>query len=356
MQQVNAKHDLCYADFKAETNPMTKLSDTSSAQKSMAHSQSNVSSSDVVAMASGVGLHSGFKSKVLVRRSSVSASSIDSPVFEVRQGDHLMSAPALVSRLSGTARATALVLRGSNHLRCELRTVEHYLAALFVLGLEPLVATIESAAATDVVPEAFEVPILDGSAKKWLEILDVFSVYQPPTRKAWKLIRSFEVRDDDKYVCLSPAKDHAPTLEISCSVDFGFGWQQSSQFQMKWNDVQSSHLDFKKRIAPARTFGFVHELEALRKRGLALGGTLDNAILLDGDKVVNPEGFVVENELAAHKLLDIVGDFALLGKPLIGRIDTHKSGHSMHVRAAQEAIKSGALVEVDLVCGAESVF
>ena len=92
----------------------------------------------------------------------------------------------------------------------------------------------------------------------------------------------------------------------------------------------------------------MHELEVLRKRGLALGGSMDNAILLDGDKVVNPGGFKVASELAAHKLLDIVGDFALLGKPLIGRIDTFKSGHSMHVRAAQEAIKTGALVEVDM--------
>lgn len=306
-----------------------------------------VGQSDLVAMASGVGLHSGLKSSVQIRR-LLSPNDQSTPVFEARLGEQVMSAPALVSRLSGTARATALVLRGPQHLRCELRTVEHYLAALFVMGLDPLLATIESLDSSEHSDEVFEMPILDGSAQKWLDILNVFSVYRPKMRKAWKLIRSFEVRDDDKYVCLSPSDGDAPHLEISCSVDFGFSWQQASQYTLMWDDLDRSLADFKKRIAPARTFGFVHELDSLRKRGLALGGSMDNAILLDGDKVINPEGLIVENELSAHKLLDVVGDFALLGKPLIGRIDTFKSGHSMHVRAAQEAIKTGALVEVDM--------
>lgn len=302
---------------------------------------------DVVAVASGVGLHSGLKSTVQIRRILEGAPD-QAPLFEVKHGEQLMSAPALVSRLSGTARATALVLRGPQHLRCELRTVEHYLAALFVMGLEPLLATVESVDAGGASGEAYEMPILDGGAFRWLEILDGFAVHRPKIRKAWKLIRSFEVRDDDKYVSMTPSEGDRPHLDITCSVDFGYQWQQNSEYTLRWDDVDSSLAEFRRRIAPARTFGFVHELEALRKRGLALGGSLDNAILLDGDKVVNPGGFVVEQELAAHKLLDIVGDFALLGKPLIGRIDTFKSGHSMHVRAAQEAIKTGALIEVDL--------
>jgi len=313
---------------------------------SLAAAEQTVAQHGLVAVASGVGLHSGVKSVVQIRRAEAALS--ESPTFEARMGDQFVSAPALVSRLSGTARATALVLRGPAHLRCELRTVEHYLAALYVMGLEPLSAQIESSTDDGTSADILEMPILDGSAKRWLDILKVFSAYRPTRRKAWKLVRSFEVRDDDKYVVMSPLENDAGKLDISCRVDFGFHWQQQSEYTLAWNDLDRSLEDFKKRIAPARTFGFVHELEALRKRGLALGGSMDNAILLDGDTVMNPGGFLCENELAAHKLLDIVGDFALLGKPLIGRIDTFKSGHSMHVRAAQEAIKTGAVVEVEM--------
>jgi UDP-3-O-[3-hydroxymyristoyl] N-acetylglucosamine deacetylase len=324
---------------------MIKIVGTPSAQAA----KSPVSAhSDIVAFASGVGLHSGQRSTVQIKSSS-EATKLQTPIFEARIGSQRASAPALVSRLSGTARATALVLRGEKRFRFELQTVEHYLAALFVMGLPPLHAVIESCAESDDKPvEALEMPILDGSAQKWLEILNVFPIYRPQSRKAWKVIRSFEVKDEEKFVCMSPLSGDEAKLDIFCEVDFGFKWQQNSQYSLSWSDLDASLEDFKRRIAPARTFGFAHELEMLRKRGLALGGSMDNAILLDGDKVINPNGFLVENELAAHKLLDIVGDFALLGKPLIGRIDTFKSGHSMHVRAAQEAIKTGALVEVDL--------
>jgi UDP-3-O-[3-hydroxymyristoyl] N-acetylglucosamine deacetylase len=101
---------------------------------------------------------------------------------------------------------------------------------------------------------------------------------------------------------------------------------------------------FRSRVAPARTFGFEHELVELERRGLARGGSLDNAILLREDCLVNIEGFRVPEELAAHKLLDGIGDFALLGAPLIGRIQLECAGHSMHLRAVSEAVRKGVLV------------
>jgi UDP-3-O-acyl-N-acetylglucosamine deacetylase len=96
-------------------------------------------------------------------------------------------------------------------------------------------------------------------------------------------------------------------------------------------------------IAPARTFGFKRELDELVRRGLIKGASLENALLLDDNSVVNTNGFRVPQELAAHKLLDAVGDFALLGKPLLGTIELHQAGHSMHLRAVGEAIRQGVL-------------
>jgi UDP-3-O-[3-hydroxymyristoyl] N-acetylglucosamine deacetylase len=112
---------------------------------------------------------------------------------------------------------------------------------------------------------------------------------------------------------------------------------------MNWLNPADSQLEFLKHIAPARTFGFLQEIEALRARGLALGGSLDNALIIDGEKFLNKGGQRIENELASHKLLDAVGDFALAGKPIIGKIDLKGSGHALHLSALRAALENGCL-------------
>ena len=112
---------------------------------------------------------------------------------------------------------------------------------------------------------------------------------------------------------------------------------------MNWIDPKLSQIDFMDRIAPARTFGFRQEVEALRARGLALGGSLDNALVIDGKGFVNPEGERVENELASHKLLDAIGDFALATKPILGEMTLQGSGHALHLHALKLAFETGCL-------------
>jgi UDP-3-O-[3-hydroxymyristoyl] N-acetylglucosamine deacetylase len=131
---------------------------------------------------------------------------------------------------------------------------------------------------------------------------------------------------------------------VHCAVSFPPAWNQAVDFTVDWMRLEESRQEYRRLIAPARTFGFKQELDELARRGLALGGTLDNALLLDGDQVVNEGGFKLPQELAAHKLLDALGDFALLGAPLLARIVAEKAGHSMHLRALAEAARTGALV------------
>jgi len=270
----------------------------------------------------------------------------------------IYEAPALWSRLSGTARATALVLRSAKSLnknikapasRFELKTIEHFLAAYHVLGMRGYDLFIESVDPMSE-SEAFEMPILEGAGLRWLEWLeecvkaDTARSPIPEKRPMWKVIRSLEIQDGNKRVLLLPNENPADlSTHIHCSVDFFSKWAQQMSFDLDWLQPLKVVEAFRERIAPARTFGFEHELKELEKRGLAMGGSLENALLLNHEKVVNEGGFCVPEELAAHKLLDAIGDFSLLGAPLIGRIELQCAGHSMHLRAATEAARKGAL-------------
>jgi UDP-3-O-[3-hydroxymyristoyl] N-acetylglucosamine deacetylase len=295
----------------------------------------------------GVGIHTGKSFRVSLARSPDHAGLR----FCAMSGDQVFEAPALWSRLSGTARATALVLRSlsdlANKERFELKTIEHFLAAAHVLSLKGYDLCIE--ALEPLAPgEAFELPILDGSAIRWLEwIEDCVDIgeFSHTERAVWKPVRHFEVRDGDKSVQIFPhADDFDARTVIECRVNFPKIWQQSLEFVCDWTQPLAMLEGFRSRVAPARTFGFEHELVELERRGLARGGSLDNAILLREDCLVNIEGFRVPEELAAHKLLDGIGDFALLGAPLIGRIQLECAGHSMHLRAVSEAVRKGVLV------------
>lgn len=295
----------------------------------------------------GVGVHSGQQFSVEVfPLSDREAAQLEAPILFTSFYEGVeFSAPALWTRLSGTSRSTALVMRGESRRKLEIRTVEHFLAAAFVLGLKARVEIQGARAAADIL----EVPILDGACQDWMRILRpvLTSSPTPEARKVWVPTRSLEIQDGSKRVLISPWSEdpHRTDTFFSCSVDFNGNWKQHAEFSLDWLRPSANREAFEKSIAPARTFGFLHEIKALEARGLALGGSLANALVLDTDKVMNPGGFRVENELASHKLLDAVGDFALLGAPLIGRIDLFQAGHSMHLRAIEEAAKTGILKE-----------
>jgi UDP-3-O-[3-hydroxymyristoyl] N-acetylglucosamine deacetylase len=300
----------------------------------------------------GVGIHTGKKYRLQVTRAPQGHQGI---LFCSLQSDAVFSAPSRWTRLSGTTRSTALVLRGESKRKIELRTVEHFLAAAFVSGLRDLVVNIQMEDGSD--SDILEMPILEGAALQWWNLLSPLRIELEKSTEAtlkdfkvWVPVRSYELVDASKRVLISPLENMQlhPKTYYSCQVFFEPAWRQELDFEISWMNPRLARQNFAQQIAPARTFGFMHELKALEARGLAKGGSLMNAIVLDGDKIVNPEGFKLPQELAAHKLLDAIGDFALLEYPVLGRIDLHQAGHSMHLRALEEAVRTGALVQASI--------
>ncbi|MBS1983348.1 MAG: UDP-3-O-acyl-N-acetylglucosamine deacetylase [Bdellovibrionales bacterium] len=290
----------------------------------------------------GRGLHSGKLFRLTI---SVANEANHGIVFAYERDEVTYSSPAFWLRVSGTSRATALILRGESRRRFELFTVEHFLSAALVAGRHDLLVQIETPEGpTDVL----EFPNLDGSAAEWFRILS--RLPETPAalteRPCWKIIRSVEVADGSRKVVFSPLSE--PGEESISRYDYTvrFGdLNQTAFFEIDWRRLSVAQGHYAASIAPARTFGFKAELEALEKRGLAKGATLANALLLDGSRVVNEGGFKIPNELAAHKLMDAVGDLFLLGAPFLGRVDFTEAGHSMHLRALEEAFRTGALVK-----------
>ena len=314
--------------------------------------------SECLAVIEGVGIHTGKTFRLKLHRNPKH----QSLVFRVCVGGECFYAPASWSRLSGTARATALVLRsdaGRSAGRIELKTVEHFMAAFHVAGLRGFDAEIEiveseSGRPSQNLERVYELPILDGACADWLkffskyELLDSGEHRRTEDDVAWKIIRSFEITDGDRKMLLLPSSEknlNRAITEYSCQVKFPDAWEQSSQLILDWSQISQNIALFQKYIAPARTFGFEEELKDLEKRGLARGGSMENALLMSRTKVINPEAFCVPNELAAHKLLDVVGDFSLAGGPILGQINAYCAGHSMHLRTLTEAIRKGALIE-----------
>lgn len=297
----------------------------------------------------GIGIHTG--ASYLLRlhplRPDVELQTDHQIEFFTVQNGVEYSCPALFTRLSGTTRSTALVMRGASKRRLEVRTVEHFLAAAFMLGLRARVEILTADIAE--APDVLEIPVLDGAASEWLGWIREQPAFPrmrrtPAPGSLYFCQKEFEVHDGNRFVKISPLPKDELKTQFIYNVNFGDGaWCQQASFDIDWNDLAASEKIFASFIAPARTFGFVHELKALQARDLARGGSLKNALLLDGDRVVNEGGLKFANELAAHKLLDGIGDFALLGAPLVARIECNQAGHSMHLRAVEEAVRTGAI-------------
>ncbi len=274
----------------------------------------------------GVGLHSGRSAQVLIQPAGP-----NSGIFFVRSDiPNSPKIPASFDCVTQTRLATTLGIRG-----VEVSTVEHLLAALKLSGVDNAVIYVNSP----------EVPILDGSALPFLEAIhDVGTVDQPVARRYARLVRAVEVMRDGKIARIEPSD----VLKIDAVVrwDHPMIGEQRLHFELG-ND---SPL----KIASARTFGFFEDVEALQRMGLARGGSLANAVVLDETGVMNPEGLRFKDEFVRHKVLDAIGDFALAPVSFVGRVKLYKAGHELHrdlVRAifsdaANFVIESdGALVE-----------
>ncbi|MBM3293565.1 MAG: UDP-3-O-[3-hydroxymyristoyl] N-acetylglucosamine deacetylase [Candidatus Aminicenantes bacterium] len=233
-------------------------------------------------------------------------------------GAELIPAPELAETPSST------VLQGG-HFR--IGTVEHLLASLWAAGVGSCLIELD----------AEEVPVLDGSALPFVRALETAGTEElAMPRTARRIAEGFTVSDGDAWVKFEPSAGDGPeslTLSYTIVYDHPKIGRQSREVDLTWPE-------FAREIAPARTFGFLKDVERLRRLGLALGSSYGNTVVLSEADVVNPP-LRFPDEFVRHKLLDLAGDLALLGRPLIGRVSAHKAGHRLHLEALRRLIRWG---------------
>jgi UDP-3-O-[3-hydroxymyristoyl] N-acetylglucosamine deacetylase len=226
--------------------------------------------------------------------------------------------PAHYSKVVDTLRATTL-----GEGRATLATVEHLLAALRGAGVDNARIAVEGP----------EVPIMDGSAGPFSVLLAETGLRAQPWLRAYlRVQRPVELRDGDQWMRVVPGEPR-----ITYTIDFSHPLIRRQRFT-----VPLASDDFAREIASARTFGFLKEVEYLQTNGLALGGSLDNAVVMDDAAVLNPGGFRFPDECVRHKILDMVGDLALLGLPLYGRLEVSRGSHELHCRFLQHLMAQEA--------------
>lgn len=229
--------------------------------------------------------------------------------------------PCRVENVTNTQMATSL-----GHGRASVSTVEHLLCALWVAGIDNLRIELD----------APEVPISDGSSMEFFEALKTAGVRkQAQVRQVLRLKQKVRVEMGEKWAEASPFEGFA----VEASVDFEHPSIGNQAFSYLEGQTRAEEL------LPARTFGFLKEVEALKRMGLAQGGSLDNAIVLDDHGVLNPSGLRFENEFARHKVLDAIGDLMLAGHRIQARVQVSRAGHELHRRLLLAILEQAELVE-----------
>ena len=264
----------------------------------------------------GVGVHTGQRAR-MVMKPAPAGTGIRFCRTDISDRDNVVHARG--DHVSEVKLGTTLC----NEAGVTVATVEHLLAACAGIGLDNLLIEIDGP----------EVPIMDGSSAVYCELLlNAGLRQQGALRRRIRILEEVEVRDGVKVARFSPSADNY--LSIHAKIEFesrAIGTQQMS--------LRLSPGMFARDIAFARTFGFAHEVEMLKSMGLARGGSLDNAVVLDGDSVVNPEGLRSSDEFVRHKILDAVGDLMLAGAPIAGVYEARQPGHALNnmlVRALLE--------------------
>lgn len=260
------------------------------------------------AVCAGIGLHTGARVRMAMKPAPLGSGI----VFERSDLDvEDCRVPALREHVRSTDLGTTLV----NDAGASVATVEHLMAALAGLGIDDLIIELDGP----------EVPAMDGSSAPFVElILQVGLLTRPAPRRALQVIREVEVTDGSRHAVFMPALRPAIDVEIDFD-DPAIGRQQFA--------FEVSRSNFQDLVAPARTFGFRREFSALLKAGLARGGSMDNAVVVDEDGVANPEGLRFADEFVRHKALDALGDLYLLGAPIIGLYKAHRPGHGLNAKA-----------------------
>ena len=267
--------------------------------------------------AQGVGLHTGQKVSIALRPAQPDTGI----VFRRVDLDPPVDIPARADLVGETRLSSCLVHQGA-----KVYTVEHLMSALAGMGVDNAYIDIDGP----------EVPIMDGSAAPFALLLQQAGLEEQAVPKRFlRVKRPVEVREGDKWARLEPYEG----LRLSFSIDFNHPVIEKSSQSVT---VDFAHTSYLKEIARARTFGFMHEVEQLREDGLALGGGLDNALVLDEFRLLNADGLRFADEFIRHKVLDAIGDLYLLGRPLLGAFTAHKSGHALNNKLLRALLADAA--------------
>ncbi len=260
---------------------------------------------------SGIGLHSGKRVTLTLHparaNTGIRFQRTDLPKAIEIQGN--------VRNVHSTTLATTLSAG-----EAKISTVEHLMSALWAMGIDNVLCAVDGE----------EVPILDGSAVPFAQLIQKAGVKtQRSPRRFLVALKTIEVRSGDKWAVLKPSRE----FKIKYTIDFPHPVIGRQDFEF------NSNTNFLQEIAPCRTFGFLKDVERMQAMGLALGGSLQNAVVLDDQKALNPEGLRFPNEFVRHKVLDAIGDFSLIGYPILAEIELHRAGHELQTRLVHELLE-----------------
>jgi UDP-3-O-[3-hydroxymyristoyl] N-acetylglucosamine deacetylase len=260
----------------------------------------------------GIGLHTGVEVNICVKPAPENTGYVfirtDLDNFEI---------PASVEYISHCSYATTLVRKG-----VLLSTCEHLLSALRGFGVDNCFIELDN----------IEIPIMDGSSENFIEFIEKAGVIeQDSPRHYLQILEKVSFESGDRKMSVEPSDK----FEIECFIDFPHPFIEKQSYHFELNNGS-----FGKEIASARTFGFTQEIEMLRKANLAQGGSLDNAIVLTETGMLNEQPLRFRDEFVRHKILDIIGDLALLGMPILGKITAEKSGHAVHASLMSKLLKT----------------
>ncbi len=263
--------------------------------------------------ATGVGLHSGEKVFLTLRPAPVNTGII----FRRIDLDSPIDIPARAENVGDTTLSTTLIKEG-----VRISTVEHLLSAMAGLGIDNAYIDLS----------ASEVPIMDGSAGPFVFLLQSAGIVEQSAAKRFiRIKRSVVVEEGDKWVRFDPYEG----FKVSFIIDFE---HPAIQGRSQCAEIDFSSTSFVREVSRARTFGFMNQIEELRANNLALGGSLNNAIVMDEYRILNEDGLRYEDEFVKHKILDAIGDLYLLGSSLIGAFSGHKAGHALNNKILRQLL------------------
>jgi UDP-3-O-[3-hydroxymyristoyl] N-acetylglucosamine deacetylase len=261
----------------------------------------------------GIGLHTGEKVKINLRPAPA-----NSGIKFVRTD--LKGHPEVDVRFDNVFDTTLATTIGTNG--CKVSTIEHLMSAFFGLGIDNAVVELDGP----------EVPIMDGSAAPFVYLIKSGDIREQESPKQFIIIKKpFKVDDGNRSVCIYPSKE----LKITYMIDFQHPLLRNQEYELTF-----SGRDFIREISTARTFGFMKDVETLKKNGLARGGSLDNAVVIDDFRIINEDGLRFDDEFVRHKILDFIGDISIVGSPIIGHFVVKKSGHFLNQHMLKKLMES----------------